>query len=151
MILPDVNVLIYAHDTAARRHDEARAWWDEVLSSDEPVGLAWVTLLGFIRLTTNRMVFQQAFTVDEAVQRVEAWLAQPSVQIVQPGHRYAGLFFGFLRALGAGGNLTTDAHLAALAVEHGCVLCSTDADFDRFAGLNWRDPLAPPTRPRRQR
>ena len=146
MILPDVNLLIYAHDTAASRHEAARQWWDSALSGDEPVALAWATLLAFVRLTTNRVVFQQPFSVDEAVQRVEAWLGQPNVRIVQPGHRHAQLFFAFLRAVGTGGNLTTDAHLAALAVEQGCVLCTTDADFARFPGLTWRNPLATSTR-----
>lgn len=141
MILPDVNLLIHACDTAARRHAAARRWWDGALSGDEPVALAWVTLLGFVRLTTSRVVFRQPFSVDEAGQRVEAWLAQPNVRLVHPGHRHADLFFGFLRDAGTGGNLTTDAHLAALAVEHGCVLCSTDADFGRFAGLAWKNPL----------
>jgi toxin-antitoxin system PIN domain toxin len=142
VILPDVNLLIHAHDTAARRHEAAKRWWDDALSGDEPVALAWVTLLGFIRLTTSRVVFQQPFSVDEAVQRVESWLAQPNVRLVHPEHRHAQLCFGFLRAAGTGGNLTTDAHLAALAVEHGCILCSTDSDFDRFAGLTWRNPLS---------
>jgi toxin-antitoxin system PIN domain toxin len=141
VILPDVNLLIYAHDTAARSHDAAREWWDGALSGDEPVAVAWVTLLAFVRLTTKRAVFEEPFSVEEAVHRVEAWLAQPNVRMVQPGHRHAELLFRYLRALGAGGNLTTDAHLAALAVEHGCTLHSTDADFARFPGLDWRNPL----------
>ena len=141
MILPDVNLLLYAHDATAPSHDAARRWWDGVLSGDEPVALAWVTMLGFIRLTTSRAAVRRPVTVDEAAQRIEAWLAQPHVRVVQPAHRHAELLFRFLRTVGAGGNMTTDAHLAALAVEHGCALYSTDADFGRFPGLDWRNPL----------
>ena len=143
MILPDVNLLVHAYDAGGRHHARAKAWWEQALAGEEPVGLAWVTLLGFVRLTTNRVVFQHPLSVDEAVAHVESWLAQPNVRLVHPGYRHAELCFGFLRAAGTGGNLTTDAHLAALAVEHGCALYSTDSDFARFAGLNWRNPLAP--------
>jgi toxin-antitoxin system PIN domain toxin len=141
VILPDVNLLVYAYDTAARHHQAARQWWEDALSGDEPVALAWATLLAFVRLTTRRAVFEEPFSVDEALTRVEAWLAQPHVRVVQPGHRHAELLFQLLRALGTAGNLTTDAHLAALAIEHGCTLYSTDADFGRFAGLDWRNPF----------
>lgn len=141
MILPNVNLLIYEHDTRADVHDAAREWWAAALSGDEPVALAWVTVLGFVRLTTNARAFGNAFAVEQAEQRVQAWLAQPQVRVVQPGHRHAEYLFRFLRALGAGGNLTTDAHLAALAIEHGCTLYSTDADFGRFQGLDWQNPL----------
>jgi toxin-antitoxin system PIN domain toxin len=143
VILPDVNLLVHAYDAGGRHHPRAKEWWEQAVGGEEPVGLAWVTLLGFIRLTTNRVVFAQPLAVDEAVAHVESWLAQPNVHVVHPGHRHAALCFGFLRAAGTGGTLTTDAHLAALAVEHGCALYSTDADFARFAGLTWRNPLAP--------
>ena len=141
MILPDVNLLVYAYDSTSPVHEPARAWWEGVLSGDEPVVLAWVTLLGFGRLTTSRRVTSDPISVDRALRHVESWLAQPHVRVVQPGHRHAEHLFRFLRGLGAGGNLTTDAHLAALAVEHGCTLYSTDADFARFPGLDWRNPL----------
>jgi hypothetical protein len=143
VILPDVNLLIYAHDTASRDHAAAKAWWDGVLSGDEPVGLAWATLLAFVRLTTNRAVFQEPLSVEEAVETVERWLTQPHVRVVQPAHRHAEYLFGFLRALGAAGNLTSDAHLAALAVEHGATLCSADSDFGRFPRLKWKNPIGP--------
>jgi hypothetical protein len=100
-------------------------------------------LLGFIRITTNRLVLQNPWSVEESLERVEAWLEQPNVRIVHPTHRHAEWLVGFLRRAGTAGNLTTDAHLAALAVEHGCTLCSTDPDFARFSGLSWRNPLAP--------
>lgn len=143
MILPDVSILIHAHNLDSRNHVRARAWWDAALSGTETVGLPWATLLGFIRITTNRAVFPTPWTVDEALRRVEAWLAQPNVQVVHPTHRHAKLLANFLRDAGTGGNLTTDAHLAALAVEHGYTLYSTDADFARFPELSWRNPLTP--------
>ena len=142
MILPDINLLLYAYDTAAPRHAVARDWWEGALSGDEPVALAWATLLAFVRITTKRVAFEEPFSVEEAIGHVEAWLDQPHVRVVQPGHRHAEHLFRFLRALGAAGNLTTDAHLAALAVEHGCTLYSTDADFARFPRLDWRNPLS---------
>lgn len=141
MILPDINLLIYAHDTASRHHDRAKGWWNGVLSGDELVGMAWATLLGFIRLTTSRVVFEAPFSVEEAVGRAESWLALPHVRIVQPGHRHAEVLFSFLRTTGAAGNLTSDAHLAALAVEHGYSLYSVDSDFGRFPGLRWTNPI----------
>jgi toxin-antitoxin system PIN domain toxin len=141
VILPDVNLLVYAHDTASPRHDPAREWWDGVLSGDELVAMPWVAVLGFLRLTTNRRILEEPLSAEEALQYVESWLAQPHVRVVQPGHRHAEHLFRFLRALGVAGNLTTDAHLAALALENGCTLYSTDADFARFPGLDWKNPL----------
>ncbi len=141
MILPDLNLLIHAHNVDSRQHRPARDWWDAVLTDTELVGLAWVVLLGFIRLTTNRVVLVSPWSVDEALERVEAWLAQPNVRIVQPTHQHAVWLARFLRHLGTGANLTTDAHLAALAMEHGYTVYTTDTDFARFPGLSWRNPL----------
>lgn len=141
MILPDVSLLIHAHNLESRHHEPARAWWDASLSETELVGLAWATLLGFIRITTNRVVLENPWPVEQALERLEEWLDQPNVRIVHPTHRHAGLLAGFLREVGVAGNLTTDAHLAALAVEHDCTLYSTDTDFARFPGVTWRNPL----------
>lgn len=141
MILPDVNVLIHAHNLDSPHHETAREWWNAALSGEEWVALPWVTLLGFIRISTNRVVLRNPWTVDEALKRVEAWLAQPNVRVLHPSDRHAVLLAGLLRALGTGGNLTTDAHLAALAVEHGCTLYPTDADFARFRGVKSVNPL----------
>lgn len=143
MILPDVNLLIYAYNPRSPHHEQARVWWEGVLSGTEIVGLAWVTLLGFIRITTNRAMFPIPLAVEDALARVEAWLAQPNVRILHPTEDHGQRLAGVLRIAGTAGNLTTDAHLAALAVEHGCTLCSTDRDFARFPGLSWRNPLAP--------
>ena len=142
MILPDVNLLIHAYDSGASGHVAARRWWERTLSGTEAVGLAWVTILGFIRLTTNRAVMTNPWPADVAVGHVEDWLAQPNVRTAHPGERHAALLFSLLRDLGAAANLTTDAHLAALAIEHGYTLYSLDADFGRFTGLKWRNPLA---------
>jgi uncharacterized protein len=139
--LPDVNLLLYAIDDRSPRHSQARAWLEEVLSDVETVAFAWVTLLAFVRLSTNPAVFVQPFGVAEALDVVDGWLDQPSAVVVDPTERHATVLRELLRPLGTGGNLTTDAHLAALAIEHGAVLCSCDSDFGRFPGLRWEDPL----------
>ena len=142
MILPDVNLLFYAHDPTSPHPDQSRSWWDSALSGTEMVGLAWVTLLGFIRITTNPTASPRPVPLEDALARVDAWLAQPNVRIVHPTEEHAQRLTGFLRIAGTAGNLTTDAHLAALAVEHGYTLYSADMDFGRFPGLSWRNPLA---------
>lgn len=141
MKLPDVNLLLYAIDDRSPRHSQARAWLEEVLSDVETVAFAWVTLLAFVRLSTNPAVFVQPFDVRDALDVVDGWLDQPSTVIVDPTDRHATVLRELLRPLGTAGNLTTDAHLAALAIEHGAVLCSCDSDFGRFSGLRWEDPL----------
>ncbi len=141
MILPDVNILIHAHDPRSPHHERARTWWSDALSGTEIVALPWATLLGFIRITTNRAILANPLSVGDALRYAEDWLAQPNARVIQPTDRHAELLANFLRRLGTAGNLTTDAHLAALAIEHGCTLHSTDADFARFPGLRWRNPL----------
>ena len=141
MIVPDVNVLVHAYNTGAAHHIRARAWWEDALSAPEPVGLAWVVALGFVRLSTNAHVFYAPLTVDAAVAHVEEWLGQPQVLLLHPGDRHASLLFELLRRVGSGGNLTTDAHIAALAIEHRAEVQTTDADFARFPGLRYRNPL----------
>ena len=141
MILPDVNLLVYAYNTADPRYDQARGWWEEVVNASVPVGLPWVTAAGFIRLMTHPRLLERPLTPPEATRRVRAWLEAPSVTIIQPGRRFAELFLGFLDTVGTAGNLTTDAQLAALAVEHQAELHSNDTDFARFPGLRWRNPL----------
>lgn len=141
MILPDVNLLVFAVDATSPFHARARAWWEGVLSSPRRVGLTYPSILGFVRLTTHRRVFASPLRIDEALGYVNGWLEQPNVSILLPTERHWQRLSQVLRALGAGGNLTTDAHLAVLALEHGCTLQSNDADFARFAGLQWEDPL----------
>lgn len=140
MILPDVNVLVHAHNSDSRVHDRARAWWDDCLAGTEGVGLAWAVLLGFVRLTTNRKIVARPLPVAEVMDRIASWLALPHIHIAEPSPRHFERLRAELERLGAAGNLTTDAHLAALAMERGYVLYSTDADFARFEGLRWKNP-----------
>jgi uncharacterized protein len=139
--LPDLNLLLYAADASSPRHEPARQWLEETLSGTEEIAFAWVVLLGFVRLTTNPAVFERPLTPDEAMDHLDAWLAQPPARIIAPMDGHPALLRQLLDPLGTAGNLTTDAHLAALAIEHGAELLSCDADFSRFAGLRWRDPL----------
>jgi toxin-antitoxin system PIN domain toxin len=140
--LPDVNLLIYAVDESSRHHAQARSWLEQTLSGTEEVGFAWLVLLGFIRVSTNPIVFANALSPARAFELVDGWLAQPVAAVVHPTERHAGHLRDLLVSLGTAGNLTSDAHLAALAIEHGAELCSLDTDFARFAGLRWHNPLA---------
>lgn len=142
MRLLDVNLLIYAVDEAAPRHRAARAWVEDALSGTGTVALPLTVLLAFLRLSTRSSLFEHPLTVSAALDVVDGWLAQPCVAVVHPGARHAAVLRDLLTDLGTGGNLVTDAHLAALAIEHGALLCSTDRDFGRFPGLRWADPLA---------
>lgn len=141
MKLPDVNLLLYAIDEASPRFSAARPWVEGLFGGDETVALAWPVALAFVRLTTKPQIVTAPLAVDEALDVVDGWLARPNVVVVHPTDRHAAVLRELLAPLGAGGNLTTDAHLAALAIEHGAELCSSDADFSRFPGLRWRDPL----------
>jgi toxin-antitoxin system PIN domain toxin len=141
MILPDANLLIYAYDSASPYHDRSRAWLEGVLSSDEVVLMPWASILAFVRITTNPRAFTAPFTVEEAVAIVSEWLAQPVVRTVGPTERHWELLERMLVDGQARGPLASDAHLAALAVEHGAILHTTDRDFARFDGLRFTNPL----------
>lgn len=141
MKLPDLNLLLYAIDEEAPRHERARAWLEETLSGTEEVGFAWIVLLGFVRLTSNPAVFERPLDAEEALDYVDEWLERPVSTVIHPTERHSGRLRELLGEVGTAGNLTTDAHLAALAIEHGAELCSHDADFSRFPGLRWTDPL----------
>ncbi len=141
MKLPDVNLLLYGIDEDSPRHQAARAWVETLFGGTETVALAWAVMLAFVRLTTKPQVMARPFTVEEALDIVEGWLARPNVVVVHPTDRHARILRELLAPLGTGGNLTTDAHLAALSIEHGAELCSSDADFSRFPGVRWQDPL----------
>lgn len=140
MILPDLNLLLYAYNPGSAHHRAARAWWENQLNSGERVGLPWVVMLGFLRLSTARGVFAKPATPREALARVGNWLASPHAAPLHPGPRHLEFLTRTL-AVTPGGALTTDAHLAALALEHDGELHSNDSDFARFAGLRWRNPL----------
>ena len=141
MKLPDVNLLLYAIDEDSPRFERAAPWVDGLFGGTETVALAWAVALAFVRLTTKPQVMAKPFSVEEALDVVDGWLARPNVVVAHPTDRHASILRELLRPFGAGGNLTTDAHLAALSIEHGAELCSSDADFSRFSGVRWSDPL----------
>lgn len=141
MKLPDANVLLYAIDERSPRHGPARAWLEEVLSGTETIAFAWSVMLAVVRLSTRPVVFEQPLAAGEALDIVDGWLARPNASVVHPTTRHPAVLRELLAPLGTAGNLVVDAHLAALAIEHGAELCSSDADFSRFSGLRWRDPL----------
>jgi toxin-antitoxin system PIN domain toxin len=142
VILVDANLLIYAHVRSFPQHERARQWLDGRLNGPAPVGLPWPSLLAFLRIVTNPRVFENPEPVAEAWRQVLAWLEAERTWIPQATERHAETLSALLVAPGVQANLVQDAHLAALAVEHGLVLCSTDGDFGRFAGLRWENPLA---------
>jgi uncharacterized protein len=143
MIVIDVNLLMYAVNQDSPDHHKAKRWLETAVSGTETVGLPWIVLLAFLRLTTRPGVFQKPLSVDAAFDIVGAWLQQASVTVPEPTPRHLQTMRDLIYPLGTGGNLTADAHLAALAIEHGAELCSTDNDFGRFNRLRWRNPLAP--------
>jgi toxin-antitoxin system PIN domain toxin len=141
MKLFDVNLLLYAIDETSPRFEPARSWLEETLNGNETIAFSWQVLLAFLRLSTKAQVAATPLSVGQAVDLIEGWLAQPQVVVVHPTERHLAVIHDLLTPLGTGGNLTADAHLAALAIEHGATLYSSDGDFRRFAGLQWRDPL----------
>jgi hypothetical protein len=142
VILVDANLLLYAYDASSEHHARARAWLEEVLSGSDPVGFAWVTLLAFLRIATNPRALARPLSLGEAAAIVSSWLGQPCVSLLQPGERHWEILSGLLEPAQARGPLVMDAHLAALAMEHGAVLASNDRDFARFDGLRIVNPLA---------
>ena len=141
MIVPDINLLVYAYNADAPLHLPAKRWWEHTLGDDEPVGLPWAVILGFIRLMTHPRVVERPLASAEAMAMARSWLEQPSVQILEPGPRHLSLLEKLLEQAGVAGSLTTDVHLAALAIEHRCTMCTTDTDFARFSGLRIVDPV----------
>lgn len=147
MILVDADLLLYAEDRTSPCHEPARQWWDEQLSGSDPVCLCWNVISAFLRIGTNPRVFERPLTLDEAADRVSSWFGQPCVRLIHSTGKHWDLRRSLLIDSQARRDLVTDAHLAALSIEHGCELCSTEADFARFRRLKWRNPLAAP-RPR---
>ena len=141
MIIPDVNLLLYAEIDAYPQHARARTWWEQALNGERMVGIPSVSLFGFVRLATNRRVFADPLSTSEAIGRVNRWLECPQAQYLIPGPRHLSIALGLLSSLGTAGNLTTDVQLAAHAIEHQAELHSNDLDFGRFEGLRWRNPL----------
>ncbi len=141
MIVPDVNLLVYAYNEAAPSHEQARRWWEGLVNGAERVGVPWVVAAGFVRLLTHPSVRERPATPMQAVDYVEEWFRFPNVVPLNPGTEHLRLFRRALDAAGVGANLVTDAHVAALAMEHQAEVHSNDADFGRFPGLRWRNPL----------
>ena len=141
MIIPDLNLLLYAYNDGAPFHDAARRWWEASVNGTERVGVAWAVATGFVRLMTHPMVLAHPATPATAADYVEEWFRFPNVTPLNPGTEHLALFRRCLAAAGVGGNLVTDAHLAALALEYQAELHSNDMDFGRFPGLRWRNPL----------
>jgi toxin-antitoxin system PIN domain toxin len=141
VILVDANLLLYAYNRGAPQHERARAWLEDVFSRPEPVRLSWIAVLAFLRIATDARVFARPMSPAEASAAVSAWLALPHVAFLEPGERHWPILEGLLTTAQARGALVMDAHLAALAIEHGTVLCTTDRDFSRFAELRAMNPL----------
>ena len=142
MILLDANLLLYAVNEDAPSNRKAKSWLESALSGPETVGFSWNVLLAFLRLTTRPGLFRHPLPLATAFDLMASWLDQPSATVVRPGPRHLRILRELLLPMGTGGNLTSDAHLAALAIEHGAELCSSDSDFARFQGLKWSNPLA---------
>lgn len=141
MLIPDVNVLLYAHIGTFVQHTRARAWWEAQLSGHEQVGVAHVCALGFVRLATNRRIFAEPLSVAHAVGLVRSWLAQPNARVLLPSEQQLNATFDLLQGAGAAGNLTTDAQIAALALENRGVVATVDGDFARFPNVKVVNPL----------
>jgi toxin-antitoxin system PIN domain toxin len=142
MILVDSNLLLYAKIQEFPQHKAARAWLDQRLNDVVGVGLPWQSLLAFVRLISNPRIFERPLTAEQAWLQVEEWLGCPNAWIPEPTERHGEVLASLLPETGNRSNLVPDAHLAALAMEYGLVLCSSDADFARFEGLRWENPLS---------
>jgi toxin-antitoxin system PIN domain toxin len=141
VIIVDLNLLVYVVNRSALQHVKARKWWESCLSQGTSVGLAWTVMLGFVRLTTSPRLMRLPLSPAQAMALLDEWLAHPAVDIVEPGSGHWEIVKELITDLGAAGNLTSDAHLAALAIERGARLCSADNDFSRFSRLRWSNPL----------
>jgi len=142
VILVDANLLIYANERTTVPHERARAWLDDRLNGDAPVGLPWASLLAFVRIVSHPRMFERPRSVGEAWRQVEGWLDCRAVWIPMETERHRQVLGGLLQTAATRSTLVSDAHLAALAIEHGLTLCSADGDFARFPGLRWENPLA---------
>jgi uncharacterized protein len=138
MKLADTNIFIYAVDEDSPHHEASKNWIESTLGSDDGLALAWLALAGFVRLSTKNGILRKSLTVADALGLVDDWLAHPNTRVLHPGERHADIFSRLLLVAGTGGNLTNDAHLAALAIEHHAELASFDRDFKRFSGLQFQ-------------
>ena len=141
MRVVDLNVLLYAVNVDAPHHKSVRAWWEGALNDEDTIGLAWIVMLGFLRLTTNTRVFPRPLAFRAAAAKLDTWLSLENVRVVRETDDHWRMLKSILGETGAAGNLTTDAHLAAIAMSHDAKLVSCDNDFARFKGLRWENPL----------
>jgi uncharacterized protein len=140
MIIPDLNLLIYAYNSESKHHQKARAWWTECLQNEERVSIPAVVVFGFLRTMTNARIFSKPMTLKRALSHVREWVKQPNVFLMEKTH-YERAFI-LIEEAGAGGNLVTDAQIAAISIEEGAVVHTHDTDFGRFSGIRCFDPLA---------
>jgi toxin-antitoxin system PIN domain toxin len=144
MLLPDVNVLIYAHrEDSTPEHPAYAAWLTDLATGDEPFALSVLALAGLVRIVTNPRVFRDPSTLDDVFEFTTELTSRPNARVVAPGPRHLQIFEDLCRKSGATAKLSADAQHAAVAIEHGCTLVTTDSDFDRFPGLRWQHPLRP--------
>lgn len=141
MKVVDLNILLYAVNRDSAHHATAKSWVEAVLGGDESIAMPWVVVLGFIRVATNPRILPRPLTAEQALDVVDSWMQRPNVTTLAPGDQHWTILRELLDHAGAAGNLTTDAHLAALSIEYDAELCSTDADFGRFRNLRWTNPL----------
>jgi uncharacterized protein len=142
VIVLDANLLLYAYDSESQQHPKARAWVEETFSNGTPVGLPWQTVTAFLRIVTNPRLSGKRFTREEAILIVDQWLSQPNVSLLPAGEQHWSLLRQMIKDGQARGPLISDADLAALTIEYGGVLHTTDRDFARFPALRWTNPLA---------
>lgn len=141
MILPDVNLLLYSVNSAEPMHVRAKRWLEKSLSQEEPFAFDWTVLLAFLRISTRAGIFARPLQIQQAFELINLWLDQPCSVVIGATSRHSAVLQDLLLPLGAGGNLTSDSHLASLAIEYGATLHSADNDFSRFSGLTWINPL----------
>ena len=141
MIVPDVNLLVYAYNEDAPLHEQARDWWEELANGTERIGFPWMVAAGFVRIVTQHRTAIRPVSPERAVDLIAEWLSLPQVAPLNPGSQHLSIFRQLVVAAGVGGNLVTDAHIAALAIEHQAEVHSNDSDFARFPGLRWLNPL----------
>jgi uncharacterized protein len=142
LIVPDLNLLLYAYDASSTHHAAAAAWWEGCINGTEPVGLPHVVIFGFLRLATSGRIFVSPLSLEEAVDCVRAWLERPHVVEAEGSHEHVASVLDLLLRAGTGGNLCTDAQIAAIAAHHGATLFTNDSDFRRFTGVRIKNPLA---------
>lgn len=143
MILPDLNLLLYSYNKTSPFHSEAKHWWESVMTEGKLIGISWSIILGFLRITTLRNIFNNPLSVKQAMKIVNSWLELPNVEILYPSPKHLLILEQLLENSFATGNLISDAHLAALAIENNATIYSNDNDFKRFEGIRFTNPLAP--------